>query len=354
MLKKIPFRLNSNDFHFDTEIIIQLLNATARIVELPIPTYYGNEICRVNGMKYAKDVLLATLRNTAHRAGLLYQRRFDVTPDSNGAPNAHYELKLGYPSSHTFALGAVPPGARVLDIGAGPGGLATELKRKGCSVEVVDQVAIELPNDEIPVHIQDLDQPLQFDVKKYDYLLLLDILEHLEDPERFLDRLRAGFDHEKKTVIVTGPNVAFIIQRLMLLAGQFNQGKAGILDRTHTRFFTFRTAKHLLRDSGFRITEVRGVPAPFPKVFGKGWLGKASTRLNLALIQISKSLFSYQIYIRAESTPDVDFLLQDARTKSAVSVDKGSSPDPSDRREPRFNVASHRARPRRRAASRDP
>src|SRR6476660_5942462 len=94
-LKKVRFRLNSNDFHFDTEIIIQLLNAKQRILELPIPTYYGDEICRVNGLKYAKNVLLATLRNVAHRAGLLYQRRFDPISES---ANVHYDLKLGYPS----------------------------------------------------------------------------------------------------------------------------------------------------------------------------------------------------------------------------------------------------------------
>src|SRR5262249_37663362 len=126
-LKKINFRLNSNDFHFDTEIIIQLLNAKARIVELPIPTYYGNEICRVNGMMSAKDALLATLRNAAHRAGILYQRRYDTAIKGN----MHYELKLGYPSSHTYALEAVPAGATVLDIGAGPAGVARELKKKG-------------------------------------------------------------------------------------------------------------------------------------------------------------------------------------------------------------------------------
>ena len=137
-LQKIPFRLNSNDFHFDTEIIIQLLNAGQRIVELPIPTYYGDEICRVNGMKYAKDVVLATLRNVAHRAGLLYQRRFEPVSEQD---NAHYDLKLGYASSHQFALDAVPPGAAVLDIGAGPGGIARELVKKGCRVAVVDQFA---------------------------------------------------------------------------------------------------------------------------------------------------------------------------------------------------------------------
>src|SRR5688572_19887058 len=46
-LSKVPFRLNSNDFHFDTEIIIQMMNSGSRILELPIPTYYGDEICRV-------------------------------------------------------------------------------------------------------------------------------------------------------------------------------------------------------------------------------------------------------------------------------------------------------------------
>src|SRR6185503_396511 len=48
-LEKLPFDRNTNDFHFDTEIIIQLLNTGQRIKELPIPTYYGDEICHVNG-----------------------------------------------------------------------------------------------------------------------------------------------------------------------------------------------------------------------------------------------------------------------------------------------------------------
>src|SRR5262249_49701874 len=39
-LKQIPFELNTNDFHFDTEIIVQFVIAGLRIVEVPIPTYY--------------------------------------------------------------------------------------------------------------------------------------------------------------------------------------------------------------------------------------------------------------------------------------------------------------------------
>jgi len=48
-LRRIRFVLNSDDFHFDTEIIIQLLNAEQKIAEVPIPTHYGDEICYVDG-----------------------------------------------------------------------------------------------------------------------------------------------------------------------------------------------------------------------------------------------------------------------------------------------------------------
>jgi glycosyltransferase involved in cell wall biosynthesis len=315
-LEKIPYRLNSNLFHFDTEIIIQLMNAGQRIVELPIPTYYGDEICRVNGVKYAKDVVLATVRNVAHRAGLLYQRRFEPVSQQD---NAHYDLKLGYASSHQFALDAIAPGASVLDIGAGPGGIASELLKKGCRVAVVDQfVPTHGVDGGVVVFTQDLDEAPAFDVRGYDYLLLLDVIEHLKNPERFLERLRTQFDYAPRTLILTTPNIAFGIQRLMLLFGQFNYGKAGILDRTHTRLFTFRSLRHLLDEAGFRITEIRGVPGPFPKVLGNGLAGRAALMLNQALIRVSRSMFSYQIFVKAEATPDVDFILDDARRRGEV------------------------------------
>ncbi len=306
-LRQIPFHLNSNDFHFDTEIIIQLLHARMRIVELPIPTYYGSEISHVNGLRYARDVVLATLKSAAHRTGILYQRRYDVPV---GGANAHYDVKLGYDSSHTYALAAVPDGAAVLDIGGGPGGIAVELVRKGCAITVVDQHAPVAAPEGVRVIVQDLDQPPRFDVGPYRYLLLLDVIEHLRDPERFLDQLRSQFDDEPRTLILTTPNIAFLIQRLMLLGGQFNYGKAGILDRTHTRLFTFRSMTQLLDDAGFRIRRIRGVPAPFPKVLGGGLLGRAAIAVNRALIRISRTLFSYQIYVEAETTPDVAFVLQ--------------------------------------------
>lgn len=312
-LKRIAFQLNSNVFHFDTEIIIQLLNAQQRILELPIPTYYGDEISRVNGMKYAKDVTVATLQNVAHRAGILYQRRFEPVSEKD---NSHYDLKLGYPSSHQLAIDAVPEGARVLDLGAGPGGFAQQLVDKGCQVAVVDKDPTVAAGPNIRRYQQDLDAEPTFPVEEYDYLLMLDVIEHLKNPERFLERLRARFDYTPRTLVLTTPNIAFGVQRLMLLLGQFNYGKAGVLDQTHTRLFTFRSLRRLLVDSGFRIKEVRGVPAPFPKVLGNGVLGKAAVKTNQVLIKLSKTLFSYQIFVVAEGTPSVSFILEDSKRRS--------------------------------------
>jgi glycosyltransferase involved in cell wall biosynthesis len=316
-LGRVPFQLNSNDFHFDTEIIIQFLNARLRIVELPIPTYCGSEISLVNGLKYAKDVMHVTLQNVAHRMGVLYQRRFDVSPPDN----RHYSLKMGYPSSHEWAVAAVPPGAKVIDLGAGPGGIASELTRKGCTVAVVDRHLPKNLSGNVRVFQQDLDDPPTFDVGPFEHILLLDVIEHLKNPELFIERLRRQFSHEPKTMIITVPNIAFLPERLMLLFGQFNYGKEGILDTTHTRLFTFRAIRRLLRDYGFRIKTVRGIPAPFPKAFGHGWLSSASLRANLALIRLSKALFSYQIYIEVETTPDVDFVLAHTCARSTLPPD---------------------------------
>ncbi|CAG1022265.1 partial Polyprenol monophosphomannose synthase, partial [Patescibacteria group bacterium] len=82
-LSQIPFQYNSNNFHFDTEIIIQLLAGNFTMKEVPIPTYYGDEICRVDGIKYAKNVIMTTLLSRFHAVNLLYDRKFDLHKNAN-------------------------------------------------------------------------------------------------------------------------------------------------------------------------------------------------------------------------------------------------------------------------------
>ncbi|HEX8912258.1 MAG TPA: glycosyltransferase family 2 protein [Humisphaera sp.] len=54
-LRKIPLGRLTFNWHFDTQIIIEFVKKGFRIKEVPIPTYYGDEICRVNGIPYAMN-----------------------------------------------------------------------------------------------------------------------------------------------------------------------------------------------------------------------------------------------------------------------------------------------------------
>lgn len=311
-LKRIPFDRNTNDFHFDTEIIIQLFRAHQAIQELPIPTYYGDEICHVNGMKYAWDVITATLASRAQDLGILYKRKFDVSCGSEGNPL--YQPKLNFESPHTMALARIPAGSSVVDVGCGPGYISRALSSKNCRVTGIDQFppATDTGLDHfVRCDLNDSNFPL--DAGTFDHILLLDIVEHLRAPERFLDSLRESRkgDREVKVILSTG-NIAFIVTRLALLLGWFNYGPRGILDLTHTRLFTFKTARALLEQSGYRVLEEKGVPAPFPLALGDGWLARAALVVNKMLIKISKSLFSYQIFIVCTPLPTLEWLLSQA------------------------------------------
>ncbi len=76
-LSTIPFLRNNDGFAFDTDILIQLIDNKARIGETPIPTYYGDEICRVNGIKYAYEIMLSTVLSRAQRLGFYHSKKFN-------------------------------------------------------------------------------------------------------------------------------------------------------------------------------------------------------------------------------------------------------------------------------------
>ena len=59
-LRSLDMESMTDSWHFDTQIILQFLERGHTIREVPIPTYYGDEICRVNGVPYAWQCLLAS------------------------------------------------------------------------------------------------------------------------------------------------------------------------------------------------------------------------------------------------------------------------------------------------------
>jgi 2-polyprenyl-3-methyl-5-hydroxy-6-metoxy-1,4-benzoquinol methylase len=316
-LRKIPFRLNSDGFTFDTEILIQLMVAGLRIAELPIPTYYGSEIRRVRGIRYAWNVLAASLAAKAQEWSLFFDRKFDCLPSTE--TNLHYKPRLGFESAHTLALERVPAGVRVLDIGCAGGYLGEMLRDRGCRVAGIDRFPLAQGCTLDAFELCDLNRsPFPGDLEGVDYAVMLDVIEHLASPESFVDGfLAAAARNPGVRLVVSTGNVAFFVIRLMLLAGRFNYGKRGILDLTHARLFTFGTFRRLFEQSGFEVMEMRGVPAPFPLALGPGRLGRVLLGINKGLLHVSRSLFAFQIFAVVRPRPGLAHLLDRAQRESS-------------------------------------
>jgi len=77
-LRQVPFHLCADDYHFDTEILVQFKLKRLRVVERPIPTYYGDEKSYVNVWRYGLDVLYAMLEYILHKKGIRRVEKFDI------------------------------------------------------------------------------------------------------------------------------------------------------------------------------------------------------------------------------------------------------------------------------------
>ena len=323
-LRRIPFERNTNDFHFDTEIIIQLTFAGQSIVEHPIPTYYGDEICRVNGMRYAYNVLRVSLQAALQRLCLFYDRRFDCEPIEAGAK---YPAKLNFDSTHSRVYEMIPRGARVLDLGSGTGALGAALKeRKNCFVTGVDLERSFLAARFDRFIVANLDRSIP-DVgdTPYDYVLALDVVEHLASPENFLDQLRqltAPWPNVR--IVLTTGNIGFLVMRLSLMLGRFEYGRRGILDLTHRRLFTLATFRRALQSSGLRVEHYEGIVPPLPFVFGQSRLSKVLMTIAKVLARLRPTAFGFQLLVVAQPNPTLQMLL--AQAKASGSEEQATTP----------------------------
>lgn len=214
-------------------------------------------------------------------------------------------------STHTKTLEIIKENSLILDLGCNDGELGPYLKRKNCNITGVDKKK-ELEKNRLDEYVSfDLDKGLpSINYKNFDYILILDVIEHLLRPEKFMSELKNKISSNTKVkILISTPNIAFIVIRLMLLIGFFNYGNRGILDKTHTRLFTFSSFKHLVEQNGFFITKSYGIPAPFPLAVGNNIVGKTLIYINSLLIKISKGLFAYQIYYEIEPNVSLETLL---------------------------------------------
>ena len=161
---------------------------------------------------------------------------------------------------------SLPDAPALLDIGCGGGQLASAARDLSYRVTGIEchpaalAVAQDRVDELLPVDLADQEKVTAalYD-RKFDIILFADVLEHMPDPLSvllfYLRFLKSG-----GRIVVSLPNIACWDRRLALLFGHFDYTASGIMDRTHLRFFTFRTAQALLREAGLAICLVRHAP----------------------------------------------------------------------------------------------
>ena len=204
------------------------------------------------------------------------------------------------PSAQAFAVNACAPGRYVLQVGANHAHVANELKRKLCHVTAIafdPKQAASKSKTSAPAF--SLAPRLPANTAWFDEILLLDLIERLPAPERFMEELRQKMARRGSEVVITASNVVSFFSRIMFALGRLACGHGGIPSGEGGRLFTFKSLSALLERTGYEIVEARGVPAPFLQAIGESRWSRALLKLNQVLLRISRHLFAYQICMRA-------------------------------------------------------
>ena len=193
-------------------------------------------------------------------------------------------------------------GAKVLDVGCGYATTSERLQKQGNDVTGIEssdgavEVARRRLSRVIPADLLDFDRiKREIGDERYDAIIFADVLEHLPWPDAILKRY-LEFLARGGSIIISLPNVGLWSVRLSVLAGRFEYADTGVLDRTHLRFFTRRTARALIEGAGLAIARTTynpGIVRPFVPLVKRAL--KSGDAGNPSAILVSRP---YKLYLR--------------------------------------------------------
>lgn len=198
-------------------------------------------------------------------------------------------------------ISLIPDGDhRVLEIGCGNGNTLITLQKLNKAREIV---GVEINYDNLRGNCDQLDAFLVGDVEEieptfeedyFDYIIFGDVLEHLMDPASVLKRY-SSFLKSAGYIIASIPNIKnYRVLLDLVLYDKFEYADAGILDRSHLRFFTRREMCSLFEQADLNVISVQSK-------FGGGYLGNIDRRLNNSLGKYlpGRSFLTVQYIIKA-------------------------------------------------------
>ena len=169
-------------------------------------------------------------------------------------------------SAHTLVVDRAGRDGRVLELGCSSGYVTERLVANGNVVTGVDfdeAAAAEARRFCDRVAVGDVEtMELPAVDGGYDAITAGDVIEHLRDPHALLARLLPLLRPGGRLVVST-PNIATWWVRGMLLFGRFRYAERGVMDRTHTHFFTRSTLVEAITGAGYEVEDVEvTIPSP--------------------------------------------------------------------------------------------
>ena len=160
----------------------------------------------------------------------------------------------------------------VLDLGCASGIMGQKLLEAGKAAEVVGAeifpaAAAEAEKVYRKVYLGDVEE-MDFDYQNYfDYVICGDVLEHLKDPYKIMQRISRWLKPGGK-VLICVPNVRnYRLLTDLVFRGKCEYVSAGILDKTHFRFFTRSSCRSMVEEAGFKTCHEQMIIEGPKKVF---------------------------------------------------------------------------------------
>ncbi len=172
-------------------------------------------------------------------------------------------FKGGYYRSPRPELAAHVPmhTTRLLDCGCGGGEFGLSLKRRGVKevvgIEIVErawEIAKQVLDDALLGSIEQMELP--FEDEYFDCVVFGDVLEHLVEPAKALQKVSRILSKDG-VIVMSIPNARFWQTVEMHVNGRWQYEDAGIMDRTHLRFFCAPDMYQMVEQAGLEVLTIQ-------------------------------------------------------------------------------------------------
>jgi 2-polyprenyl-3-methyl-5-hydroxy-6-metoxy-1,4-benzoquinol methylase len=148
----------------------------------------------------------------------------------------------------------------ILEVGCGQGNTLIELKKqaKAKFIAGIDIVDLNQSTKLDKFILADIESEENIDLPEnyFDVIICADVLEHLKDPWNVLEKIRK-FLKPNGILIASIPNIREIETLISIFVkGDFKYVDAGILDKTHLRFFCKKNIIELFEKTGYKVEKI--------------------------------------------------------------------------------------------------